>query len=113
MNLSRLKSQLEVALHQHKALEEELERSRAEADQQVGNHLAIIAMMMAIMMTIAMAIAMAILMVMIVILILIWMAMIVILMPMMAIMMSMARKMRTMVQVSSVYNLFSTHIANN
>ena len=36
MNLPRLKSQLEVALHQHKALEEELERSRAEAEQQVG-----------------------------------------------------------------------------
>ena len=31
-----MKSQLEVALHQHKALEEELERSRAEAEQQVA-----------------------------------------------------------------------------
>ena len=31
-----MKSQLEVALHQHKALEGELERSRAEAEQQVG-----------------------------------------------------------------------------
>ena len=27
---------MEVALHQHKALEGELERSRAEAEQQVG-----------------------------------------------------------------------------
>merc|ERR1719397_2238655 len=34
-NYLRLKSQLEVALHQHKALEGELERSRAEAEQQV------------------------------------------------------------------------------
>ena len=31
-----MKSQLEVALHQHKVLEEELERSKAEAEQQVG-----------------------------------------------------------------------------
>ena len=36
--LSRLKSQLEVALHQHKALEGELERSRAEAEDQVENY---------------------------------------------------------------------------
>ena len=34
-SLGRLKSQLEVALHQHKALEGELERSRVEAEDQV------------------------------------------------------------------------------
>ena len=31
----RLKSQLEVALHQHKVLEGELERSKAEVEEQV------------------------------------------------------------------------------
>ena len=31
----RLKSQLEVALHQHKVLESELERSKAEVEEQV------------------------------------------------------------------------------
>ena len=33
----RLKSQLEVALHQHKVLEGELERSKAEVEEQVDN----------------------------------------------------------------------------
>ena len=38
VTLIRLKSELEVALHEHKALEGELERSRAEAEDQVENY---------------------------------------------------------------------------
>ena len=47
-SLGRLKSQLEVALHQHKALEGELERSRVEAEDQVM--MAIVMAMMTILM---------------------------------------------------------------